>query len=541
MSPTTSHELDGASLDVAIIGAGFAGLAALHRFRSDGFHARVFEAGDGVGGTWYWNRYPGARCDVPSMEYSYSFSAELEQDWTWSERYSPQPEILRYLNHVADRFDLRRDIELGTRIGRAVYDEGSASWTLTTSRDEQVHASFLVLAVGNLSSPRLPDIPGVTTFSRSTYHTGQWPAEPVTFAGQRVGVIGTGSSATQLIPIVAEECDSLVVFQRTPNWTMPAWNAPLDPDTVRDVKAHYPELRERARTSRLGTAASFGDSRALDVSDDDRSAEYERRWRIGGNQIQQAFTDIGTSDEANRTLRMFLSAKIRGTVDDPETARKLDPGELPFGSRRGSVGSGYYEAFNRDNVDLVDVRDTPILEITDDGVRTSAKHFEFDALVFATGYDAMTGSITAIDVRGTGGAALRERWAAGPQTYLGVAVSGFPNMFMVTGPGSPSVLSNVVVSIEQHVDWIATLLCAIRDTGSRSVEANADAEAAWGDHVQEVAGGTLMLRGNSWYMGANVPGKPRVFMPYVGGVGRYRELCEDIAKDSYRGFDFDPT
>ena len=522
--------------DAIIVGAGFAGMYMLHRLRGLGLTARVYEAGKGVGGTWYWNRYPGARCDVESMDYSYSFSDELQQEWRWSERYSAQPEILRYANHVADRFDLRRDIQFETRVTAAAFDEATSRWTVETDRGDRVSARFCIMATGCLSDAQLPPIAGRESFAGKWYHTGRWPHEGVDFTGRRVGIIGTGSSAIQSIPLIAKQAAHLVVFQRTPNYSMPAQNAPLDPAYERRVKETYADFRRQARESRVGFVTERSGDSALAVPETERRREYEKRWSRGGLGFSAAYTDLLTSKEANDTAAEFFRAKIRNIVRDPEVARVLTPTDYPLGTKRLCVDTDYYDTFNRDNVTLVDLRKTPIEAITPQGVRTSEAEYEVDDLVFATGFDAMTGALLAIDIRGRGGRPLREAWAAGPRTYLGLSIAGFPNLFTITGPGSPSVLSNMVVSIEQHVDWIADCLAYLDRQGHASIEATVEAQEAWVQHVNEVGHMTLYPLAKSWYMGANVPGKPRVFMPYIGGVGVYRQKCDEVAAKGYEGF-----
>ncbi|HYR70160.1 MAG TPA: NAD(P)/FAD-dependent oxidoreductase [Candidatus Acidoferrum sp.] len=523
-------------LDAVIVGAGFAGLYSLHRLRGLGLTARVYEAGKGVGGTWYWNRYPGARCDVESMDYSYSFSDELQQEWRWTERYAAQPEILKYVNHVADRFDLRRDIQFETRVTSAVFDAATSRWSIETDRGDRVSARFCIMATGCLSDAQVPDIKGRETFEGKWYHTGKWPHEGVDFTGHRVGIIGTGSSAIQSIPIIARQAAHLFVFQRTPNYSMPAQNAPLDPAYERRVKEGYTDFRRQARESRVGFVVDRSGDSALAVPAEERQREYENRWNRGGLGFSAAYTDLLTNKDANDTAADFFRAKIRDIVRDPAVARALTPQDYPLGTKRLCVDTGYYATFNRDNVTLVDLRKTPIEAITPRGVRTSEADYEVDAIVFATGFDAMTGALLNIDIRGRGGRPLRETWAAGPRTYLGISIAGFPNFFTITGPGSPSVLSNMIVSIEQHVDWIADCLAYLRHQGHASIEATAEAQEAWVQHVNEVGHMTLYPLAKSWYMGANVPGKPRIFMPYIGGVGVYRQKCDEVAAKGYEGF-----
>jgi cyclohexanone monooxygenase len=523
-------------LDAVVVGAGFAGLYMLHRLRGLGLSARVYEAGKGVGGTWYWNRYPGARCDVESMDYSYSFSEELQQEWHWTEHYAAQPEILRYANHVADRFDLCRDIQFETRITSAVFDEAADRWTVETDRGDRVSARFCIMATGCLSDAQVPDFEGIETFEGRWYHTGRWPHEGVDFTGRRVGVIGTGSSAIQSIPIIARQAAHLFVFQRTPNFSMPAQNAPLDPEYERWVKEHYADFRRQARESRVGFVVERSGDSALAVAAEEREREYEKRWQRGGLGFSAAYTDLLTSQEANDTAAEFFRAKIRAIVRDPAVADLLSPRTYPLGTKRLCVDTGYYATFNRDNVTLVDVSRAPIEAITPTGLRTGGVEYAVDDLVFATGFDAMTGALLNIDIRGRGGRRLQEAWADGPRIYLGIAVAGFPNLFTITGPGSPSVLSNMIVSIEQHVDWITDCLVYLRKHGHATIEATAEAQEAWVQHVNDVGNLTLYPRAPSWYMGANIPGKPRVFMPYIGGVGVYREKCDEVAAKGYEGF-----
>jgi cyclohexanone monooxygenase len=523
-------------IDVVVVGAGFAGLHMLHRLRRLGHSVRVLEAGSGIGGTWYWNRYPGARCDVESMDYSYSFSDELQQEWHWTERYASQPEILRYVEHVADRFDLRRDIQLETRVTAAHFDETANQWRIATDRGDQIAARFCIMATGCLSVPQVPAFTGLETFAGDVLLTSRWPHTPVDFTGQHVAVIGTGSSAIQSIPVIARQAASVAVFQRTPNFSVPAHNAPLDPEHECAVKAEYAAFRQRARESRLGYVVPVNRISALAVPAAEREREYELRWQRGGLGFAATFNDLVTNQEANATAAAFFGTKIRGIVRDPAVAASLIPTDYPLGTKRICVDTDYYATFNQDSVTLVDLHREPIVEITRQGVRTSTRDYPCDCLVLATGFDAMTGALRQIDIRGRGGLPLRERWTDGPRTYLGLAVAGFPNLFTITGPGSPSVISNMMVSIEQHVDWIADCLAHLQASGLRTIEATADAEEAWVSHVNAVADTTLYPLARSWYTGANIPGKPRIFMPYVGGVGAYRQTCDDIAANAYEGF-----
>ena len=536
------HAADPESYDVVVVGAGFAGMYMLHRLRGQGLSVRVYEQGGDVGGTWYWNRYPGARCDVESMQYSYSFSGELQQEWNWSERYAPQPEILKYANHVADRFNLRSDIQLDTRVDRAVFDESANSWQVATSDGKTVTAKHVVLATGCLSNARMPDIKGLSDFRGKVYHTGHWPHEPIDFTGLRVGVIGTGSSAIQSVPVIAEQASHLTVFQRTPNFSIPARNATLTSEEREAFRANYPEIRRFAREeARNGIYTEMPDRGALDDGDNERRAKYESRWNRGGLTFMAVYNNLALDKAANDTAANFVREKIAEIVKDPETARLLQPNNHPIGSKRICIDTDYYATFNRPNVTLVDIRSSPIEEILPNAVRTKARDYEVDALMLATGFDAMTGSVAKIDIRGRDGQTLNQKWAEGPKTYLGLMSAGFPNLFIITGPGSPSVLSNMIVSIEQHVDWIADCIAYMRDRGLDTMEAKKDAEDKWVAHVNEVAHTTLYPQANSWYMGANIPGKPQIFMPYIGGVGAYRQICNDVAAKGYEGFTMMPA
>ena len=523
--------------DVLVVGAGFAGMYMLHRLRGLGLSARVYEQGSGVGGTWYWNRYPGARCDVESMQYSYSFSDELQQDWDWSERYAPQPEILKYANHVADRFNLRPDIQFNTRVDRAVFDEAANIWQVATSDGKTATARFVVLATGCLSNARMPDIKGLDRFKGKVYHTGHWPHDPVEFTGLRVGVIGTGSSGIQSVPVIAEQASHLTVFQRTANFSIPARNAKLTAEERERFRTNYPEIRRFAREeARNGIYTDLPDRGALDDGDNERRARYEQRWQRGGLTFMSVYNNLVLDKAANDTAANFVREKIAEIVSDPQTAKLLQPNNHPIGSKRICVDSDYFATFNRANVTLVDIRSNPIEEIVPNAVRAGGKDYEVDALVLATGFDAMTGSVAKIDISGRQGQTLNQKWAEGPKTYLGLMSVGFPNLFVITGPGSPSVLSNMIVSIEQHVDWITDCISFMRDRGFEAMEATKDAEDKWVAHVNEVAYSTLYPQANSWYMGANIPGKPRIFMPYIGGVGAYRQICNDVAAKGYEGF-----
>jgi cyclohexanone monooxygenase len=523
--------------DAVIVGAGFAGLCMLHRLRGLGFSARIFEAASGVGGTWFWNRYPGARCDIESLEYCYTFSDDLDREWQWSERYAGQPEILRYLNYVADRFDLHRHIQFETRVTSAVFDEVANRWMIYTDRLPPVSTRFCIMATGCLSVPKAPEYPGLEIFGGNCYSTSMWPHVGVDFRGQTVGVIGTGSSAIQSIPIVAEQAGHLYVFQRTASFSVPAHNRHLSGKEIDDWKQNRRTYRARARCSPLGTLMfDPTDRSAIKTSAEERQRAYEERWERGGFSFLGTFGDLFFDLEANRTAADFVRAKICEIVHDPSVAEKLMPNQYPIGAKRMCVDTNYYATFNRENVTLVDLAGTPIREFTTSGIRTSHREYALDSIVLATGFDAMTGALMRIEIRGRDGVSLKEQWALGPRTYLGLMVAGFPNLFTITGPGSPSVLSNMVLSIEQHTEWIADCMEYLRGHDIATIEASSDAESAWVDHVNEVADRTVFPLASSWYVGANVPGKPRVFMPYVGGFNVYSQKCQEVAANVYTGF-----
>ena len=530
-------------VDAVVVGAGFSGLYLLHRLRELGLLVRVLEAAGGVGGTWYWNRYPGARCDIDSLEYGYSFSAALDEQWRWDERYATQPQILEYLNTVADVYDLRRDIQFNTRVASATYDEAAARWNVRAEDGAEFSARFCVMATGCLSVPKQPDITGVELFAGPSYFTSRWPHGGVDFTGQRVGVIGTGSSGIQSIPLIAEQADQLTVFQRTANFVVPAQNYDLD-EAAHEAGAL---AARRASGFKCALGLSFepnernmGPAMALSVRE--RTAEFERLWQIGGLTLMVVFADLMVSEESNQAAADFIAGKIRERVKDPKVAEMLTPSGFPVGAKRLCVDINYYETFNRDNVRLVDLKTTPIEQVTPTGVRTTEREIGLDALVFATGFDAMTGALTSIDIRGRDGLTLKKAWEYGPRTYLGVSVAGFPNLFVVAaGPGSPGVLSNMRVSIEQHVDWITDCIHHVTENDIRSIEATKRAQDDWVAHVRKVGYATLFPRANSWYVGANVPGKPRVFMPYVGGVPHYRKTCANVAAKGYQGFELIPA
>ncbi|MDJ0394875.1 NAD(P)/FAD-dependent oxidoreductase [Rhodococcus sp. G-MC3] len=537
MSKTVAFEPP--AVDVVIVGAGFAGLYALYRLREQGLSVVVVEAGSGVGGTWYWNRYPGARCDVESIDYSYSFSDDLQQDWNWSEKYASQPEILEYINHVVDRFDLRNDIRFDTRVDSAEFDEETLRWAVRTDRRSIVTARFCVFATGALSSAIRPRIAGSDSFLGLTYHTGQWPHEGVDFSGKRVGVIGTGSSGVQSIPIIAEQAETVHVFQRSANYSVPAGNRPIDLQAMADVKASYNERRRASRASGGGSPYDSHPTNTMSVTPRERLAAYEARWNLGGVLFAKTFPDQTVDPEANETARNFVERKIRGLVDDPEVAELLIPKDHPIGTKRICTDSNYFSTYNRDNVTLVDLRSSPIDSIDARGISTMDTHYDLDIIVFATGFDAMTGSLARIDIKGRCSASLKDTWNGGPRTYLGLGVNGFPNMFIVTGPGSPSVLANMVLGAEQHVDWIAGCIAHLDEHGISTIEASADAVDAWVAECNARAARTLFPQANSWYMGANIEGKPRTFMPFIGGFGVYGQICNDVATAGYKGFHLD--
>ncbi|MGI9327277.1 MAG: flavin-containing monooxygenase [Pseudomonadales bacterium] len=522
------------SYDALIVGAGFAGTFMLYRLRQQGLRAKVLEAADGPGGTWYWNRYPGARCDIESMEYSYQFSEALQQEWEWSERYATQPEILQYINTVVDRFDLRSDMQFNTRVASAQFDDAQKRWTLTSTEGEVFDAKFVVMATGCLSSANLPQFEGLESFAGDWYHTGHWPHEPVDFSGKKVAVIGTGSSAIQSIPLIAEQAAQLTVFQRSANYSVPAHNQPLDPRKVAEIKSSYGQFRQANSETAFHADFGYNEANALDVTAQERQQEYEARWARGGLPFMAAFADLLFVPEANDTAADFLRGKIRGIVEDPETAERLLPSSV-VGCKRLCVDTNYFATYNRDNVRLVDVSENQIQRLTVTGLETQDQSYAFDAIVFATGFDAMTGALTKIDIRGEGGRRLIDAWSEGPKTYLGLSVAGFPNLFTVTGPGSPSVLTNMLPSIEHHVNWIADCIRYVNEQGVRAIDATTDAQDQWVAHVNEVGDTSLYPRCNSWYLGANIPGKPRVFMPYLG-FPPYAEKCQEVAEHGYQGY-----
>lgn len=523
-------------VDMIIVGAGFSGLYMLHRARGLGLTAHILERGDDVGGTWYWNRYPGARCDIESIDYSYSFDEQLTRDWRWNERYAAQPEILAYIGHTADRFDLRKDITFSTTVRTAVWNESANEWILGRDTGHAVRATYCVMATGCLSVAQQPEFPGLADFTGEWYHTGQWPHEPVDFTGKTVAVVGTGSSGIQAIPRIAAAAQQLYVLQRTPNYSMPAHNRALTDDEIDAAIAEFTQRRRICERSDAGVPHPPPTRATFDVAAEARRARYEEGWQRGGiNSLSAAFTDFFTDEQANLQAQDFARAKIREIVRDPATAALLSP-QHHIGTKRTCTDIGYFETYNRDNVELIDAKTNPIQRITGTGIQLRERHIDADSIVFAIGFDAITGALADIDIRGTDGESLRQKWAHGPRTMLGLQSAGFPNLFMVTGPGSPSVLSNMLVSIEQHVDWIADCLAHLRRQGANRIEAMPEAEDRWMDHVAELAADTLYPKANSWYLGANIAGKPRTFMPYVAGCGQYRQECEQVATRGYEGF-----
>ncbi len=535
----SASALQPSTVDVVIVGAGFSGLYLLHRLEKHGFSARCFERGDGVGGTWYWNRYPGARCDVESMQYSYGFNEDLQQEWNWPEKFSAQADILAYANHVADRFDLRKYITLNTEVRASHYDEAARVWHVETDKGEKVTSKYFIMAGGCISTAQIPKFEGLADYRGEKYHTGNWPHEPVSFKGKRVAVIGTGSSGIQAIPVIAEEAAHLTVFQRQANYSIPARNMPMTEAYANSWKDGYAEKRAEMRYQPNGMLRDANTVSAFDVSEEERQRIYEQRWKEGTGAFLGAFNDILTNKAANDTMAEFVRNKIRSIVKNPVTAEILCPKTHPIGTKRICIDSGYYQTFNRENVELVDISEKPIERLTEKGLVANGRDFEFDAIVFATGFDAMTGTLFNVDIRGRDGLALKKKWEAGPRTYLGLMTESFPNMFIITGPGSPSVKGNMINTIEQHVDMVTDTMIHMRKRGLDLIEPDLEAEDAWVDHVQEVAHKTLFPQANSWYMGANIPGKPRLFMPYIAGVGAYRRTCEDVVADNYRGFHFE--
>lgn len=536
----TSAAVEPERIDAVVVGAGFSGMYSIYKFRQAGIGVRAFDAAADVGGTWWWNRYPGARCDIRSWEYSYSFSPELDQEWRWSERYAAQPEILSYANHVADRFDLRRDVQFNTRVTSAHWDDAAGRWTVTTDHGDVLSCQYLIMAVGALSTAKMPEIDGLDTFKGVAVHTGLWPHEGVDVAGKRVGVIGTGSSGIQVIPELAKVAGHVTVFQRTPAFALPARHAPIPDEAMAEIKAGYPEYRETVKYSRAGIRVEGPPATrsVLDFDDDEFRATLDHAWAQGTlHSLGSAFTDTLTNQAANDRVSDYIRERIAEVVKDPVLAEKLSPRTYPYGTKRPCLESGYFEAYNRDNVSLVDLRESALDAIVPEGVRTAdGTVYPLDVLVLATGFDAITGPLMEPDIVGRDGATFAEKFANGPRTYLGLSSVGFPNLFIITGPGSPAVLSNMMVSIEQHVDWITDCLVYLREHDLHVIEPTLEAQDNWTEQVAAIAAHTLYPKANSWYMGANVEGKPRGFMLYIGGMTAYRTTCDEIAADGYRGF-----
>jgi len=524
-------------VDAVILGAGFAGLYMLHQLKSKGFSTIVYETGDGVGGVWYWNRYPGARCDIESICYNYTFSKELYEEWTWTSRFPEQEEILRYLNYVADRLKLRSNIQFNTRVKAAHFDEEQHKWLVHLNDGHQVLAKYFITGIGCLSAANVPKFQGLDQFSGKWYHTGHWPHEKVDFTGKRVGIIGTGSSGIQAIPVIAKEAKHLTVFQRTPQYTIPARNHLYDEDFIRETKGNFENLKHAMRNSVSGTPFAYNHPSAIEDSDHHRQEVFEEAWAQGGFAFASTYKDLLTNEQSNEKAAAFIRSKIRETVQDPTVAEKLCP-KYMYGTKRQVLDSDYFETYNRDNVLLVDVKESPILEITEAGVQTASDHFELDIIIFATGYDGMTGPLFKIDIRGRNGVTLKDKWENGAsvQTYLGLATASFPNLFMITGPESPSVLVNMPIAIEQHVEWIAQCIDYLREHDIDVMETNAEAEQAWSKHCREIANETLYVKGDSWYTGSNIAGKPRSFLIYLGGFDYYTKRCQEVAQNNYEGF-----
>ena len=528
-------------VDAVVVGAGFAGLYALHKLRSQGLSVRVLEAAPELGGTWYYNRYPGARCDVESVDYCYSFSDELQQEWNWTEKYATQAEILRYLNWVADKLDLRRDIAFNTRVVSAVLDEATLRWTVTTDDGEVIKARFCLMATGPLSAALTPSFNGLDTFAGEIYHTAHWPNHNVDFTGKRVAVIGTGSSGIQSIPIIAEQAAHLYVFQRTPNYSIPAGNRPLSTEEMDDIKAGYAERRRLSWRSGGGSPHITASRPTMEFTPEERRAAYEKRWQLGGVLYSKTFPDQTTDMTANDEARKFYEEKIRAIIDDPAIADLLIPNDHPIGTKRICTDSNYFQTFNRSNVSLISVRATPIESVDAAGINTTDAHYDLDAIVLATGFDALTGALAKIDIVGRDGAMLRDYWEHGPRTYLGLGVDGFPNLFVISGPGAPAVLANMVLHAEAHVNWIADAIAHLDDHGYAAMEPTRDAVDGWVAELARRADASLFIKANSWYLGANVPGKPRVFMLFIGGFATYNDICAEVADAGYKGFDLIKT
>lgn len=533
-----------ARYDCVIVGAGFAGLYSIYKLRDMGLNVRCFEASDDVGGVWNFNSYPGAQCDVPSRDYAFHFSKELLDEWKWSRRYAGQPEILAYARYVAEKFGLREQISFGTRVTSAIYDEESLGWLVTTCSGETVWSQYCIMASGHLSTPSTPQLAGLEDFSGQWCHTGQWPREPVDLAGKRVGIIGTGSTGIQLAVNIAKIVGNLCVFQRTPQYSLPIANNPADPIEEQAFRSAYPDYYtyKEAIIQKFGVAY-FQDvetaGSAMDAPAEERERVFESLWSKGaGAALLRAYNDTMTSGESNRAVSDFVRRKIRGIVQNPAVADKLIPGDYPIGAKRIAMDEGYFAIFNQPNVELIDIKADPVERVTATGIKTGATDYALDVIIFATGYDAFTGTLFKIDIRGRHRLPLRQKWEGGAVNYLGLMTSGFPNLFIIQGPGSTSVLANVITGIEQQVDWIGNCIRHIRANNLQSIDPKPDAELGWVAYCNDMVNKTLFLQANSWWLGANIPGKPRVFMPFVGGFKLYRDKCDEVAKNGYAGFDF---
>jgi len=533
----THTESSAEQLDAVIVGAGFAGLYMLHKLNGMGLKARIIEAAPDVGGTWYWNRYPGARCDIESMQYSYQFSEELQQEWNWKERYSAQPEILSYIQHVADRFNLRQHIDFGTRVTAATFNDDQSQWAVQTDAGENLKARFFIMAVGCLSTTIMPQTEGTFDFKGPVYHTGKWPAGGVDFTGKKVGVIGTGSSGVQIIPHIAEQAEQLSVFQRTAGYVVPAQNRPLDPEEVSEIKRNYSELRAKAKAHPIAFIFPMHKDSALGATEEERKVRFEDQWKVGGLPFAAAYGDLLTNDDANKLVVEFWKTKMREIVQDPKIAEMLTPNQV-YGCKRIPSGTNYFETYNRPNVTLVDVSGTGVEKFTEKGIVAKGQEHELDVIVMATGFDALTGSVVSINITGKNDEKINDKWRNGPSNYMGLAVSGFPNMFNMLGPGCPSVLATMVTGAEQQGDWIADCIGWMDQNAKSTIEADLDSETAWVKEVHDLGMKSIRSTCNSWYVGANVPGKPHVFMPYAGGFNNYSARCDKVAKNNYKGFSF---
>ncbi|MFP6682187.1 MAG: NAD(P)/FAD-dependent oxidoreductase [Gammaproteobacteria bacterium] len=538
MTPSTS--IDTPHYDAIVIGAGMAGMYFHFRLHNMGMSVRGFEAGSDIGGTWYWNRYPGARFDSESYSYGYSFSQEILDEWEWSEHFAPQPETLRYLNFIADKFDLRRDIKFNTRVVSALYDPDNRTWTVDTEDGERTSARYLLHATGVLSAPFIPEFDGVDSFAGRTWHTSDWPREPIDLGNKRVGVIGTGATAVQMITEIAKDVGDLTVFQRTPNYCKPLHNRPITPDEQRDIKARYPEIFKRCNETLGAFLHGFDERSAFDVSDEERDAIYEELWNGPGFSYYLAcFKDVLTDEKANETAAEFARKKIRERVKDPDVAELLAPKDHAFGTKRQPMESGYYEVYDQPNVHLVDLKTTPIERFTKTGIETTSKRYDFDIVIFATGFDAVTGALNRIDILGEDGASLKDKWDECPAAYLGIISTGFPNMFIAGGPHNTTSFCNIPRCIEHNVEWITDCIRYMEGQGYTRIVASQDAEDAWTDHVLSTADETLFTQTDSWFMGANIPGKKRVFLNYFGGIPYFREKIAEVAANGYEGFVLD--